>query len=320
MGEGWGHRFDDLLDQTIVLSYSKIGYIWRQRRWNPADLQVDLSGKVCLVTGANAGLGYATCQQLAQRGASVYMLVRSRRKGEAAQAALIRATGNRNIHLEIADLSSQADIRAFVARFRQREERLDVLVNNAGVLLAERQESVDGLELTFATNVLGTFLLTQLLFPLLQQSAPARVVVVSSGGMYGRKLNVADLQFSREPYSGVLAYAQTKRAQVILTELWAQQWPDRRVTVNAMHPGWVRTPGLQSSLPLFSKIMNVILRSPDQGVDTIVWLALAPHLAGESGQFWFDRRVRPTHKTKRTQSSAEDRQKFWAECVRLCSR
>ena len=114
-----------------------------------------------------------------------------------------------------------------------------------------------------------------------------------------------------------MAYAQSKRAQVILTELWAKKLAGTGVTVNAMHPGWVKTPGLQSSLPGFSKIMNFSLRTPDQGADTIVWLAVAPQLEAESGKFWFDRRARETHKTARTKSSTQDRQQLWAECMRL---
>jgi NAD(P)-dependent dehydrogenase (short-subunit alcohol dehydrogenase family) len=245
------------------------------------------------------------------------MLVRNRSKGEKARSEISQTTGSNNLFLEIVDLSRLSDIRDFVERFQHRTDRLDVLINNAGVLLDERQESVDGIELTLATNIVGPFLLTRLLIPLLKQSAPARIIVVSSGGMYARKLNVDDLQFKQEAYSGVMAYAQTKRAQVILTELGAKRLAGSGVTINAMHPGWVKTPGLQTSLPLFSKLTNFSLRTPAQGADTIVWLAVAPHLVAESGKFWFDRRARETHKINRTKSSTAERQQLWAECVRL---
>lgn len=317
MPNGLSNLFDDLLDKTIVFSYNKIGYGLRRDRWNPADLEVDLTGKVCIVTGANSGLGYATTQQLAQRGASVYMIARNRIRGEAAQAKVIEATGNSNVYLEIADVSNLSDIRQFVERFRQITSRLDILIHNAAALTEERQLSVDGIELTFATNVLGPFLLTQLLIPLMKQSAPARIIIVSSGGMYASKLDIDNLQYEKKRFNGVMAYAQTKRAEVILTELGAQRLTGTGVTVNAMHPGWVKTPGLQTALPTFSKLMNVSLRTPEQGADTIVWLAVAPHLESETAKFWFDRRARETHKTSRTKSSVEDRQKLWTECMRL---
>ncbi len=309
--------FDNLLDKTVILSYNRLGYVCRQGMWHTSDLDVDLSGKVFLVTGANAGLGYTTTEQLAQRGATVYMVARNQAKGEASQAEIIQNTGNQNVHLEIADLSSLADVRALVKRLQQTTDRLDVLINNAGILPTARSLSTDGIEMTFATNVLGLFVLTNLLLPLIKNRAPARIIIVSSGGMYTRKLKVDDLQFEQEPFNGVLAYAQSKRAQVILTELWAEHLAGSGVTVNAMHPGWVKTPGLQSSLPTFSKLMNLSLRTPKQGADTIVWLAIAPHLETESGKFWFDRQIRETHKTNRTKSTVAEREKLWMECVRL---
>jgi NAD(P)-dependent dehydrogenase (short-subunit alcohol dehydrogenase family) len=135
--------------------------------------------------------------------------------------------------------------------------------------------------------------------------------------MYARKLDVEDLQFERKPYNGVTAYAQAKRAQVILTELWAEKLAGSGVTANAMHPGWVDTPGVQTSLPTFHRLSRKSLRTPEQGADTIIWLAAAKSVAGVSGRFWFDRQERTTHLLSRTQSSARDRQRLWDECVRL---
>jgi dehydrogenase/reductase SDR family member 12 len=159
-------------------------------------------------------------------------------------------------------VSDLRDVRAFAARFPADEPRLDVLVNNAGVLPAERALSADGNELALATNVLGPFLLTNLLIPLLTASAPARVINVSSGGMYTQRLHgmytqrlhVEDLQSTGERFDGLTVYARTKRAQVILTELWARRLAGTRVVVHAMHPGWVDTPGVASSLPRFHRL------------------------------------------------------------------
>jgi dehydrogenase/reductase SDR family protein 12 len=317
MSRSLSRIFDTLLDRTILLSYTRIGYALRRGLWDASDLAVDMRGRTCIVTGANSGLGFVTVLRLAELGTSVTMIARNAVKGQSAQAEVIDQTGNPNVRLEVVDLSSLAAVRDFAARFLEREDRLDVLINNAGVLLPERQLSADGIELSFATNVLGPFLLTNLLLPLLEQNAPTRVVFVSSGGMYTQKLDVEDLQSERGGFNGTVAYAQHKRAQVILTELWAERQVGSGVTVNAMHPGWVDTPGVRRSLPTFWKVMRPFLRTPPQGADTIVWLAVAPNLASESGKFWFDRRERETHKFARTVSAPEDRQRLWDECVRL---
>jgi NAD(P)-dependent dehydrogenase (short-subunit alcohol dehydrogenase family) len=306
-----------LLDKTVVLSYTRLGYVLRQATWRDADLDVDMTGRVCLVTGATSGLGLVTAEGLARLGATVYMIIRNEGKGRWVREGIIRRTGNENVHLEIADLSSLSSLREFATRFLEREHRLDVLVNNAGVLLPERERSVDGFELSFATNVLGPFLLTTLLIPLLEAAAPSRIINVSSGGMYTQKLDVEDLQFEHKPFNGVTAYAQAKRAQVILTELWAEKLAASGVTVNAMHPGWADTPGVQTSLPTFRRLTRRSLRTPEQGADTIIWLAVAPAVAGTSGRFWFDRQERTTHLLPHTQSSARDRQRLWDECTRL---
>jgi dehydrogenase/reductase SDR family protein 12 len=312
--------FDTLLDKTVVLSYTRLGYTLRQAAWDSTDTDVDMTGQVCLVTGATSGLGLATAEGLARLGATVYMLARNEGKGQWVREGIIRRTGNENVHLESADLSSLASVREFGTRFLERERRLDVLINNAGVLLPGRELSVDGFELSFATNVLGPFLLTTLLIPLLKAGAPSRIINVSSGGMYAQKLDVGDLQFERKPFNGVTAYAQAKRAQVILTELWAEKLAGSGITVNAMHPGWADTPGVRTSIPRFHRLTRRSLRTPEQGADTIIWLAVAESVAGTSGRFWLDRRERGTHLLPGTQSSARDRQRLWDECVRLSGR
>ena len=309
--------FDTLLDKMIFPSYIRLGYAVRSLAWEDADLDVDMAGKVCAVTGASSGLGRVTAEGLAGMGAAVHMLVRDPSKGEAVRAWIESRTGNANIFIKVVDLSSLASVRQVASSFLEAEERLDVLVNNAGAMIPERRLSVDGVELTFATNVLGPFLLTSLLVPRIVESAPARIIHVSSGGMYAQGLDVNDLQFERKPYNGVLAYAQAKRAQVILTEMWADKLAGTGVTVNSMHPGWADTPGVQESLPTFYRILGSSLRSPRQGADTILWLAASPRVAQESGKFWFDRRPRETHKLRRTQSSPADRERLWETCVEL---
>ena len=168
--------------------------------------------------------------------------------------------------------------------------------------------------------MLGPFLLTNLLIPLLMESAPARVINVSSGGMYTQRLHVEDLQSTGEKFDGPTVYARTKRAQAILTELWAKRLAGSGVVAHAMHPGWVDTPGVASSLPRFHRLTGPLLRSPDQGADTIVWLGAAAEPGESSGGFWHDRRRRPTHRVPWTRETPEDRQRLWRECERLTGR
>lgn len=312
--------FDALLDKTILPSYLRIGYLLRQRMWRAADTSVDMTGRTCLVTGANAGLGLATAERLAALGASVIMVARNRARGERAQAQILAHTGRAAVRLEVADLSDLTAVRDLAGSLSQSAERLDVLIHNAGVMLPRRALSQDGIEKSLATNVVGPFLLTALLLPLLERSTPARIIFVSSAGMYARKLQVDDLQSQYGPYNGAIAYARQKRAQVILSELWAERLSGSGITVNAMHPGWVDTPGLRRSLPTLRRVLGPLLRTPAQGADTIVWLSVAPHLEHESGKFWFDRRPRETHKLARTKSSAQERRRLWGACVELSGR
>jgi len=305
---------DELIEKTVILSFSRIGYFLRKHFWESEDLDVDLSGKICMVTGANSGIGFETSKQLAKRGARIFMLVRDPVRGEEARQRACEEAGHAEIFMHVVDLSRLQDVKDFVEQFVGYESSLDVLVNNAAVLLDRRECTEDGVEKTFATNVLGPFLLTNLLLPLMKDSESARIINVSSGGMYAQKLDLEKLQSLEEPFNGVIAYAQTKRAQVVLTELWAKRLSGHGVSVYAMHPGWVDTPGLKTSLPTFAKVMKPLLRKPVQGVDTVLWLAIEPHLNSLSGTFWHDRRPRSAHKTSRTVSSSQERQKLWELC------
>jgi dehydrogenase/reductase SDR family protein 12 len=202
-------------------------------------------------------------------------------------------------------------VRACAERIVAGGEPVHVLVHNAGVLPSERRETAEGLELTFATNVVGPHLLTRLLRERLVESAPARVIFVSSGGMYTQGLHVDDLQSRSGSFDGRVAYSRSKRAEVVLAERWAQELAGTGVVVHSMHPGWANTPGITSSLPAFQRVMRPLLRTPEQGADTIVWLAAAPEAAQTTGRFWCDRRVRATHRLGRTRESAVDRDRLW---------
>lgn len=293
---------ESLLDRTVVFSFDRNGFRRHRRRFRAEDVDVDLTGKTCLVTGASSGIGFAAAKALAERGADIRLLCRSRERGLAAAAAI----GKRHVSLEEVDVSDLASIRAFVKRFRKR--RIDVLVNNAGVLVDREIMTAGGLETTLATNLVGPFLLTELLLPKL---AGGRVITVSSGGMYTQKLGVRSLV--PRPFDGVTAYARTKRAQVVLTELWAVRHPG--TAFFSMHPGWADTPSVRTAIPRFWSLTRSILRTPEEGADTIVWLAVAPDLASRSGRFFFDRKAQETVVLPGTKEEPGERERLWEALV-----
>jgi dehydrogenase/reductase SDR family protein 12 len=307
---------DTILDRTVVAGYTSAGYRIRRTQWDPDDLQ-SMDGKVVLVTGATSGLGFAAAEGFARLGAAVWLLARNQQRGERARAEIVERTGNRDVEVGLCDLSDLRDVRRFAEHPVSEWPRLDVLVNNAGVMTSERTLSDDGFELTFATNVLGPFLLTNLLIPLLERTPPARVLNVSSGGMYAQRINVADLQTVEGKFDGAAVYARTKRAQVILTEMWAARLKGTGVIVHSMHPGWVDTPGVRSSLPGFYRVTKSVLRTPEAGADTIVWLGAATAPGRSSGLFWHDRVARPTYLLPWTKEGPEDRARLWEQCEQM---
>ncbi|MEM7586506.1 MAG: SDR family NAD(P)-dependent oxidoreductase [Acidobacteriota bacterium] len=304
--------FDRLADRSIFFSFDRSGFERHRKSFVKGDLDVDLTGKRCLITGANSGLGRSSAHALAALGAEVWLLCRSRERGEVALEDIRFATGNDSLKLEILDVSSLDSVRQLASRVGSRQ--VDVLINNAGVLPAERQLSVDGIELTWATNVLGPFLLTHELLPNLKQAPQGRILNVSSGGMYTQRLDLRDTQWQGRKFDGVVAYAQTKRAEVILTELWAEQLQVSGVTCNSMHPGWADTPSVRQSLPRFWQFTKNRLRTPREGADTLVWLAACERIATETGKFFFDRRSVPSHLMRRTRERPGDRQRLWDLC------
>jgi dehydrogenase/reductase SDR family protein 12 len=298
-----------VLDPTIVLSFDRSGFQRHALGFDAADLECDLSGRRAVITGANSGIGFETALALADLGAEVVLACRNEQRGLAARDAIRERTGNRKVSLERLDVSDLGAVREAAARLAA--QPLDVLVHNAGVLPGERSETKDGLELTLATHVAGPHLLTRLLRPALEQSADARVIWVSSGGMYTRSLSLADPQWRERRYDGVLAYAETKRMQVALAELWARKLAKTRVCSVAMHPGWADTPAVASSLPRFRRVTEAILRTPAQGADTVVWLAAAPREKLAPGAFYFDRTARSPHLLPWTRAGDREGAALW---------
>jgi len=298
-----------------IWRFTRLGYCAARRHWKPVSAY--LGERHMLLTGATSGIGKAAARQLATLGARLTLVARDEEKAAALVAELQEQTGNRHIGYEIADLSLMADVHALCDRLLGAGEPVDALVNNAGALFNPRQETAEGLEKSFALLLLAPYILTERLHPLLAKAESPRVVNVLSGGMYTQKIRVRDLQSERGTYSGSVAYARAKRGLMILTEEWAGRWADDGIAVNAMHPGWADTPGVEESLPEFYRLTKYVLRNPDEGADTAVWLAAATEAAEVSGKFWLDREQHPSHLSSRTVESAEDRARLLEQLAEL---
>jgi len=302
---------DTALDRTVVPGYTKLGYWVRRTGWDADDPRPgSMAGKRVLVTGASSGLGQAAAEGLARLGATVHLLVRNEEKGRTVLDGVRADVPGADAHLEVCDVSDLADVRRFADDLVSRVDRLDVLVHNAGSMPPERTEAPGGHELTVALHVLGPVLMTELLLPVLR-GHDARVVLVTSGGMYTQRLPVRDPDYERGEYRGTVAYARSKRMQVALAPLMQRRWSAAGLRVHVMHPGWADTPGVATSLPLFKKITGPLLRDTEQGADTVVWLA-ATEPQPDGGRLWMDRAERPAHYRKRTRDSAADREQMWA--------
>jgi NAD(P)-dependent dehydrogenase (short-subunit alcohol dehydrogenase family) len=256
--------------------------------------QPDLTGRVILVTGANSGIGKVTAEELAKMGATLVMVSRDRERGATALAEVRTASGNQDVHLLLGDLSVQAEIVALADQFKAQFDRLDVLVNNAGVFLNNREESADGLEMTFAVNHLAYFLLTQLLLDMLKASSPARIVNVSSGAHQGSSLNFDDLQHEQS-YSGFQVYRRSKLMNILFTYALDRRLTGSGVTVNVIHPGFTRTNFGRRDNGLMGKLampfMALMGRSAEKGAETVIYLASAPEVADVSGKYFVDKQA-----------------------------
>jgi dehydrogenase/reductase SDR family protein 12 len=301
---------DAVAEATVAPSFSRIGIGLRRRleEWDDPPLT---KGRVVLVTGATSGIGLATATALAGLGADVHLVGRHPERGAKALGA-VEAAGPGRAHLHLVDLSDPTAVGSLGERLSDTTPHLDALVHNAGALTRTYQTTASGVERTLATQVLGPYLLTAALAPVLFSSPvpdprngdTATIVTVSSGGMYSQRFDLGALEAGPDGYDGVVAYARAKRAQLVLAEAWAARFAPAGVVSYAMHPGWVDTPGLAEGLPRFRSLVRPLLRTPADGADTAVWLAAggptaearAAGTTAVTSGFFHDRRLRSDHR------------------------
>ncbi len=308
----FARAIDTALEATILGSFTKAGYRVRSWAYGWDAPSANLEGQRALVTGSSSGIGNAIAAGLMRLGAHVLVTSRSAERAEAAAAELVESVSTgaaRGLALDTGDFAS---IDRVVEDVRASGGALDVLICNAGALTPDYRRDDNGVELTLSTHLVGHYRLMMALRPRL--SVGARVLWMSSGGMYTQGLDVDALQMSEEGYQGAVAYARAKRAQVELVHYLGPRWaPD--VVMHAVHPGWVDTPGVDAGLPGFGKLMGPTLRTPEQGADTMVWLATTSGLDRDGGPappglFWLDRAPRRTRYLPGTATTDGERQRL----------
>lgn len=275
--------------------------------------------KICMITGANSGIGKATALGLTKMGATVVMACLDQHKGEMTRAEIVDESGNPSVEVMQADLSSQASVRHLAAAFQDKYQQLHVLINNAGVISSQRTVTEDGIEATFAINHLGHFLLTNLLLDTLKASAPARIINVSSSHHKAGKINFDDLQ-GEEKYNQNTAYCQSKLANVLFTYELDRRLKGTGVTANCLHPGAVRSnfsDGLSGMWAVLWKLSDPLRKSPAQGAETPLYLASSPEVAEISGKYFIDKKPAESSKASYNQADAGKLWQVSAELTKL---
>ncbi len=308
---------DQTLEASVVGSFTTIGPTLRRRleHWEPFP---SAAGMHIIITGATSGLGLKAAEILVGLGANVHLVGRNETKLNSVidnlQDSARKSGGSATGH--VCDLSLLRSTTKLVAELQQAVPEVHVLIHNAGALLSNYTETTEGVEQTLAVHVLSPEVLTRGLVDQLA-AANGQVITMTSGGMYSERFDLQTLEMTKANYKGTVAYARAKRAQTLLTMAWNEDLSSDGVSAHLVHPGWADTPGVDASLPLFSTVMGPLLRSPEEGVDTLVWLATSDGSARVPGQLWLDRNPRPLHKLRRTrlttveESAAKDALVAW---------
>ncbi len=255
-----------------------------------------MEGKTCIITGANSGIGKATAIELAKMNATLVLLCRDKERGESALKEIIELTGNNNVDLILCDLSSQKEIRNFVAEFKRNYQDLHVLINNAGVMLSKKTQSVDGFEMNFAVNHLAPFLLTNLLLDMLKKSAPSRIVNVGSAAHRMGKIDFEDLQ--RENKKGRLMglYGSSKLAMTLVSYELSRKLEGSNVTINVLHPGLINTNLGRDRSSTSQGFARKFFKTPEVGAETSIFLASSPEVEGITGKYYAKKKEKPSSK------------------------
>ena len=307
---------DGLIEASVVGSFTRLGPSARSRLfgWHDAPTGV-LTGRTALVTGATSGIGAAVAAGLVDLGATGHLLGRDEQRLTQVTDGLRNRRPGAAVIGHRVDLGRLVEVRDLAEHLRGDVAQHDIMDNVAGALTQEQEVTEDGIELTMQVHVVAPFLLTAALLSPLRASSDARVITMSSGGMYTQRLDLGDLLDPPEPFDGTVTYARAKRAQVELDVEWARRLRGAGIGFHTMHPGWVDTPGLQAGLPGFAKVISPLLRTPEQGADTAVWLAWTPDAHAPGGAFWLDRKQRHTIALPWTRTPEGERERVW-EAVR----
>jgi dehydrogenase/reductase SDR family protein 12 len=294
---------DKLLDCSIVFSFDQSGF---KRHCKIPLSKIDLSNRYGIVTGASSGIGLALSKTLLDQGMDCQLIGRDLQKLE---SNFKYDHSNIHAHYHALDMSNLKKVYEFAKN--EVKTPIDLLIHNAGDMPLSLTITKEGFEQMFASQVLAPYILTKTLADLGKLRENCRIIFVSSGGMYLQKLDLTDLTFKNHSYNKYTGYANAKRAQVILAELFAQKYP--QYLFSSMHPGWADTPGVQSSMPVFKKLLNKRLRSADEGADTILWLATNPE-SYPNGKFWFDRKQATSTLYNFYESSKNEKESLFVHC------
>jgi|TARA_B100001971_G_scaffold190116_1_gene192604 NAD(P)-dependent dehydrogenase (short-subunit alcohol dehydrogenase family) len=275
-----------------------------------------MDGKVCMITGANSGIGLSTAKGLAKLGATLILVCRNKEKGDKALREIQYETQNDKIDLLLADLSSQKSVRDLASSFKTKYDKLDVLINNAGTYCTKRTFTEDGIETTFAVNHLAYFLLSNLLLDDLKASSSSRIIIVSSGLERQGKINFDDLQCEKGYFFGYRAYSQSKLANILFTYELAHRLAGTRITVNCLHPGFVKT-NLIRTRRLITFLSSPLQITPEKGAETSIYLASSAEVEGITGKYFANKKETKSSKGSYDESISKRLWEVSAELTKL---